>query len=246
MPKADRKRTAAARRLRLQRIGLHEEAAIRLRKLIVRGDLAPGVQLNEAALSQALGVSRTPLREAIKLLAAEGLIELRRNRSPVVTSLSRSEVGELFEAASGMERLAAELAATRMTSRDLQKLADFQLRMERHHQAGELRDYFEINQQVHGFIVDCARNSVLKAVHEQLLARVERARFFALSSAPRWDESAEEHRQILCALEARDAVRAGELLARHVRRTGEVVADFIHAAATGKDRPPGGRQTQAA
>jgi len=131
--------------------------------------------------------------------------------------------------------MAAELAATRMTARDLQKLTDFQDRMEQHHDSGRLREYFDINQQVHAFIVDCARNGVLKTTHAQLLARVERARFFALLSQSRWDESLDEHREILRALQDRNTARAGELLGRHVRRTGDVVAESVASRAEAND-----------
>jgi DNA-binding GntR family transcriptional regulator len=216
-------------RLRVVRAGLHEEAALRLRALIVRGDLAPGQQLVEVELCEALGVSRTPLREALKLLAAEGLVQLRLNHSAIVAPIRREEIDDLFEAVAGIERIGAELAAVRMTERDHDKLAGLQERMERHHNAGELRDYFEINQQIHDFIIACARNSALKATHDGLMARVERARFFALSSRERWDESVKEHRQIMRRLAARDADNAGRLLAHHVMRTGQVVNDALHA-----------------
>ena len=227
-PKRRRSVTALQRRaLRVPRTGLHEHAAKKLRALIVRGDLLPGEPLLEVNLSQALGISRTPLREALKQLAAEGLVELQLNRSAVVAPLRRDELTELFEAVSGIERCAAELAALRMTEQDVERLEALQMRIERHHERGELRDYFEANQQIHGTIVGFARNSVLKASHDALLARVERARLFALSADGRWEESVQEHRQILAALKARDAERAGQLLARHVRRTGEIVADTL-------------------
>lgn len=216
-------------RLRVVRSGLHEEAAMRLRALIIRGDLSPGEQLVEADLCEALGISRTPLREALKLLAAEGLVQLRLNRSSLVTPILREEIDELFEAVAGIERIAAELAAVRMTARDHQKLATLQERMERHHDAGELREYFELNQQIHSFVLACARNGALKSTHDGLMARVERARFFALSSQERWDESVEEHRAIMRALAARDGDKAGRLLAHHIRRTGQVVNDALHA-----------------
>jgi DNA-binding GntR family transcriptional regulator len=215
------------RALRVPRTGLHEQAARKLRALIVRGDLLPGEALLEVSLSEALGISRTPLREALKQLAAEGLVELRLNRGAVVAPLRPDELIELFEAVSGIERCAAELAAHRMTASDMQRLEALQKRIERHHGRGELRDYFEANQQIHSAIVGFARNSVLKAAHEALLARAERARFFALSADGRWDESVHEHRQVLAALWARDAEQAGRLLARHVRRTGEIVADRL-------------------
>ena len=227
-PKRRRSVTALQRRaLRVPRTGLHEHAAKKLRTLIVRGDLLPGEPLLEVNLSQALGISRTPLREALKQLAAEGLVELRLNRGAVVASLRHEELAELFEAVSGIERCAAELAAIRMTAQDVERLEVLQKRIEHHRDRGELRDYFEVNQQIHGTIVGFARNGVLKASHDALLARVERARFFALSADGRWDESVREHRQILAALKARDAARAGQLLAHHVRRTGETVAETL-------------------
>lgn len=215
------------RRLRVPRAGLHEQAAARLRSLIVRGELRPGQQLGETDLSDALGISRTPLREALKQLATEGLVELRLNRSAVVAPFRREELTELFEAVAGIERCAAELAAVRMEARDVERLEALQEKIERHHSHGELRDYFEVNQQIHSTIVDFARNGVLKATHEVLLARAERARFFALSVLGRWDESVREHQEILAALKAGDGSRAGQLLGYHVRRTGDIVAETL-------------------
>jgi DNA-binding GntR family transcriptional regulator len=220
--------TALQRRgLRVPRTGLHEQAATKLRTLIVRGDLLPGEPLLEVDISKALGISRTPLREAFKQLAAEGLVELRLNRGAIVAALRREELAELFEAVSGIERCAAELAATRMTARDLERLESLQQKIEWHRDRGEQRDYFEANQQIHRAIVGFARNNVMKATHDALLPRVERARFFALSARGRWDESVREHRQILAALKARDAERAGQLLGHHVRRTGEAVVETL-------------------
>jgi DNA-binding GntR family transcriptional regulator len=227
-PARRRSVTALQRRgLRVPRSGLHEQAATKLRTLIVRGELLPGEQLLEANISEALGISRTPLREALKQLAAEGLVELQLNRSAVVAPLRREELTELFEAVSAIERCAAELAAIRMTAQDLERLEALQIRIEGHHDRGELRDYFEANQQIHSAIVGLAGNGVLKATHETLLPRVERARFFALSAHGRWDESVQEHRQILAALKLGEAERAGRLLGQHVRRTGEIVADTL-------------------
>jgi DNA-binding GntR family transcriptional regulator len=114
-----------------------------------------------------------------------------------------------------------------MTAQDVERLEALQIRIEGHHDRGELRDYFEANQQIHSAIVGLAGNGVLKATHETLLPRVERARFFALSAHGRWDESVQEHRQILAALKLGEAERAGRLLGQHVRRTGEIVADTL-------------------
>jgi DNA-binding GntR family transcriptional regulator len=231
-PKQRRGVTALQRRrLRMPRAGLHAQAATRLRALIVRGDLSPGQPLLETDLSEALGVSRTPLREALRQLASEGLVELRLNRSAIVAPLRREELTELFEALSGIERCAAELAAARITARDVEQLEALQLRIEWHRERGEMREYFEINQQIHRAIVGFARNGVLKATHDALLPRAERARFFGLSVLGRWDESVRDHQEILAALRGGDGDRAGTLLGHHVRRTGEVVAGTLPAEA---------------
>ena len=227
-PKRRRGVTALQRRrLRMPRTGLHEQAATRLRTLIVRGELSPGQHLLETDLSEALGVSRTPLREALRQLASEGLVELRLNRGAIVAPLRREELTELFEALGGIERCAAELAATRMSVRDLEQLQAMQERIEWHHDRGELREYFEINQQIHRAIVGFARNGVLKATHDVLLPRAERARFFGLSVLGRWDESVRDHQEILAALKDGDGDRAGKLLGHHVRHTGVIVADTL-------------------
>jgi DNA-binding GntR family transcriptional regulator len=210
-----------------ERVALHELARDRLRSLIVRGDLAPGVALQETLLSEELGISRTPLREALKLLAAEGLLELRSNRSAQIAPLRQNEIDEIFEVISAIEGIAAQLAASRITNQELKRLTQLQERMEAHHDSGKLEEYFKINQEVHGFIVACAKNGVLQSTHDTLLARAERARFFALSSRARWDDSVREHRQILKALKARDPEAASRALAQHVLRTGRAVSEQL-------------------
>ena len=222
-----RKPARGAKTLRLERPALHERAVDRLRTLIVHGELAPGEKVGEVELSEALGISRTPLREALKLLAAEGLVEIQPHRGARIAAIEPAEVNELFEVVSGLERLAAELAASRMTGAELRRLRELQDKTEHHHKTGRLNEYFALNHQIHAFVVGCARNAVLVATHEWLLARVQRARYLALRSKERWDESVMEHRALLAALEGRDGVRAGEILSRHVRRTGEVVVSVI-------------------
>lgn len=197
--------------------------------MIVEGELPPGERVNEGALSEQFGISRTPLREALKVLASEGLVELRPNRGTRVSAITPEEVGELFEAVGGIERLAGELAAVRMTDRGMERLRALHERMERHYEAGERHEYFRLNQQIHNTIVSLAGNSVLEATHASLMVRVRRARYMAIQSPERWHESVQEHRAILHALEARDPAAAGELILNHVHRTGEVVKQFFVA-----------------
>jgi DNA-binding GntR family transcriptional regulator len=195
--------------------------------MIVRGHIAPGERLNEPDICEALGISRTPVREALKLLASEGLVELRRNRNSIVSLIDPAELAHLFEVESGIESMAARLAATRMTSTDLKRLENLQVRMERHHGRGKLEDYFDVNQQIHKLIVASAKNPVLVKTHSWLLGRLERARFLALGAVGRWEQSVLEHREILGALKAGDAEKAGNLFAIHVERTGAIVAHTV-------------------
>ena len=217
---------------RIAKPALHVQAVDRLRDMIVRGVLAPGSRVAEAAICDALGVSRTPLREALKLLAAEGLVALRPNRGAIVTPLSVAESRELFEAMSGIERVAAELAAVRLTTTELNRLHALQDRMEAHFAAGRRDEYFRINQDIHQAILAGAKNNVLLQTHTLLLARAERARYFALQTPERWAQSVEEHRAILKALESRDASLAGTLLGEHVGHTGDAVAATLAKSAT--------------
>jgi DNA-binding GntR family transcriptional regulator len=233
-------RIAFGGKIRLQRAGLHEQAAMRLKMLIIKGTLKPGQILNEVELAEKLGISRTPLREAIKLLGAQGLIELRQNRSARVAMMQADEIGQLFEAMAGIEEFAADLAAQRMTQRELKRLASLQEQIERHHDSRSLDEYFLANQQIHLMIVEAARNRPLQEAHALLFGRAERARYFALSRSERWDESILEHRALLQALEARDGARAARLIGDHVRHTGEVMKDLLRAAegdVAGTDRP---------
>jgi DNA-binding GntR family transcriptional regulator len=202
---------------------LHDEATERIRDMIVEGRLAAGEWINEAELCQQLQISRTPLREALKVLATEGLVELVPRRGAHVARLSARELADLFEALSGVEGLAAELAAARMSEADFEQLRQLQLRIEQRHKAKDRLTYFHENHELHIAIVRCSGNSAIADIHARLIARVRRARYQAILSEARWNAAVEEHAQILAALEKRDARRAGKLMRQHVAHTGDVV-----------------------
>jgi DNA-binding GntR family transcriptional regulator len=207
----------------IRRRPLHDEATERIRDMIVEGRLASGEWINEGDLCQQLQISRTPLREALKVLAAEGLVELVPRRGARVAQLSVREIVDLFEALGGIEGLAAELAAMRMSGADLQQLRNLQLRIEQQHKAKNRLEYFHDNQELHEAIVRYSGNSAFVDIHARLIARVRRARYQAILSESRWAEAVDEHAHILAALEGRDARKAGELMRQHVAHTGDVV-----------------------
>ncbi|WP_428033017.1 GntR family transcriptional regulator [Ancylobacter sp.] len=198
--------------------------------MIVSGALPPGASLVEADLCERLGISRTPLREAVKMLAAQGLVELRPNRSARITPFDATHITELFEALSNVERIAAEYAAQRLSVAELASLRNLQETMEQHYRDGDLAAYFAVNQAIHSAILAGAHNATLVEMHRWLFARAERARYFALGAHARWAESIEEHRDILAALEARDGESAGRRLAAHVMHTGRGVMAMLAGA----------------
>ncbi|MGR4067099.1 GntR family transcriptional regulator [Halomonas sp. LR3S48] len=211
-------------RRRITTPSLAEEAYEALHDLIVHGRLAPGQRLIEPELCEQLGISRTPLREALKMLAADGLVTLRRNRNAQVSLIEPQELEHLFEVEAGLESLAASLAAKRMTNTELKRLESLQERLERLLEKGDRNAYFELNQRIHGLIVAGAKNPVLEETHRSLLGRLERARYLALDHIGRWEESTREHRDILEALKSRDSDLARRLLADHVQHTGDAIA----------------------
>jgi len=213
------------------RLGLDRRIAEQLRRMIVRCELLPGTPISEARLCVQMHVSRTPLREALKLLASEGLVDLRPNRRPLVRAISESETVQLFEALGAVERIAAEMAAERLTPAELKRLTALQARMEEHHAASRKDPYSQLNEDIHCAIVAGAGNPVLVETHASLLARAKRARYAALAATGRWSESVTEHREVLQALLARDARKAGHLLFEHVVLTGRAVVEALQGAA---------------
>lgn len=227
---------AGAGRAAIRRRTLHADVAERLRDMIVQGALAQGDRVDEKGLCAALGISRTPLREALKVLASEGLVELLPNRGARVTELTVTGVAALFEVAAGLERMAAELAAERAGERDLAELRRLQESMERHHAARRRAEYFRVNQRIHDTIIALSGNDVLQDTHAALMTNIRRARYQANATQERWDGSMREHRELLHALEARDGAKAGLLLRDHVLRTGEAVLAVMQGPAADETR----------
>lgn len=195
---------------------LAERAAEQLRRLVFDGTLAPGDRLGEVALAARLGVSRTPLREAFKILAREGLLVLEPHRGARVAPLDLAELEHTVEVMAALERLVGGLAATRIGEDELAHLRRRHLAMRQAFEAADLDRYFAANQAIHLGLVAACRNPVLEEQYRTLNARILRYRYAANLSPARWAEAMAEHEDILAALEARDGERLGERLARHL------------------------------
>lgn len=195
--------------------------------MIVRGDIQSGAPIREVALSQTLSISRTPIREALKILASEGLVSIRRNQGARVAPMDLREIRDLFETVAGLERNAAALAARRHTQREIRQLEMLQGTMERAFRQQDINTYFAANQKAHRLIVSMAHNSVLQSLHDWTFAKVRRARRFALGADERWDDSIEEHRLILDALRRRRPEEAAMLVERHGQATGRAITKIL-------------------
>lgn len=192
---------------------LHGEAVGSLRKLILTGELPPGMRLKENLLSEQIGVSRTPIREAFRTLAAEGLIELLPNRSVLVAPLDANGIEDLYLVFGTLEGLAGELACSRITPEEITEIGRLLSEMAALHEAGQRAPYMHANHRIHERVVEIANNPVLSTLWQSLVPRVERARGLANLDNNRWTAALHEHFKMFAALAARD----GPLLARLTR-----------------------------
>jgi DNA-binding GntR family transcriptional regulator len=204
-------------------MSLHEQTTTRLRDLIVKGALAPGARLVEVDLCRRLAVSRTPLREAFKVLASEGLVQIHPHRGASVTRMTPTETTELFQVTAHLESMGAELAAQRISDADLAKLNIMHEQLVAWHAQGKRHEYFDLNQRIHRAVVALSGNGVLADTHARLIARARRSRYQAILDDARWAESVSEHAQLMAAFARRDARSAADIWRKHVLRTGIVV-----------------------
>lgn len=215
----------------ISRRPLHEEAIDRLRDLIVQGELQPGARLNERVLCGQLGISRTPLREAIKLLATEGLVELLPNRGAVVTQIDAPRLAETLHVMGALEGLAGELACRNASRERMDEIRALHQEMLAMHARGDLAGYFRYNQTIHLSIVEASGNAVLANTYRQMNANVRRARYMANLSKERWSEAVREHEEILEALAARNVPKLRRLLQDHLTNKLASVLTGIEKAA---------------
>lgn len=204
--------------------GLHAGLLDGMRKLIDEGDLLPGARVPERALCERFGVSRTPLRECLKVLAAEGLVELLPNRGARVATLGDEHLVHLFEVIAALEAEAGRLACRRIGAPELAEIQSLHYRMYAHFLRGELPEYFALNQAIHAAILNASGNPVLVATYTALAGRISRARYMSNRlHRERWRAAMDEHDAMLDALIARDGDRLGALLARHLQNKRDIV-----------------------
>lgn len=207
----------------LERLSLFEIVTQRLREMILEGELPPGSRISEKQLCDTFEVSRTPLREALKVVAKEGMIELLPNRGARVTQIDSQEVTDLFEVMTVLEGLSGNLLAMRANDADIEEIRLLHERMMMYYQQHNRVEYFKLNQQIHRRLSEIADNSVLLELEASLTLKIARARYAANMYLGRWEESAQEHEHILTALERRDGDALSAAMRLHMRRTGDAI-----------------------
>lgn len=189
---------------------LAEQIARQLRRDILRGRLPPGSPVKERDNAAELGVSRTPMREAIRILANEGLVQLRPSRSPIVVNMTPKEISDQVVVLLALEKLSAELACANATEEDLSDIREINDRMADAYDHIDALDLFENDMSFHTAIAKASHNDALAETHRAFLARLWRARYLSARQRRNRERVVSHHGAILMALEARDpeAVRS--------------------------------------
>jgi len=194
-----------------------------LRALITDGTLAPGARLNERTLCDRLGVSRTPLREAFRVLASEGLIELTPNRGAQVIALSQDDIRDSFELMGALEALGGELACARITDDEIAQIKALTFQMLACEARRDLPAYYRFNREIHGRINAAARNRALAQTYSKHNLRIQNLRFRSNFDEGKWAKAARQHEAMVAALEARDGERLARILRDHLRAKCDAV-----------------------
>ncbi|WP_454854279.1 GntR family transcriptional regulator [Rhizobium binxianense] len=204
---------------------LHHEVVVdALRELILEGELEPMSRINEVELCERFGISRTPLREAIKLLAAEGLLVLLPNRGARVVALSETEIGEILQVVGALEGAAGELACERITDEELTAIEAATAEMVAAWKAGDYPGYFALNREIHDAIMAAARNSALQSTYRSLSGRVQRARFSAHKTDAQWARAIDDHNLMVMLLRRRDGAALAQLMRDHLKSKWPVIS----------------------
>ena len=211
----------------LARRTLHDEVVGRVRDMIIEGTLAPGQRVHEGQLGEALGISRTPLREALKYLASEGLLDLVAGRGAVVRRLSPKDVQDMLVVLSTLEALAGRLVCANATEAQIAEIQSLHDQMMVFYEKRQRLDYYKYNQLIHSAIVEKSGNAFLATTHSAAQSRLKRIRFLGNAAPEKWRGAVAEHETMMDALRRRDGEALAAVLARHLDETWDRVKDSL-------------------
>ena len=212
--------------MRLVQHSLHQEAAASLREQIFAGVFAPGSLLDEVELCERLQISRTPLREALKVLTAEGLLRHEPRRGCFVSEVTEQDLDDIFPVIALLEGRCAFEAARSASDADLAALATLHARLNSHAKAGRINDYYDTNFAIHEAIISLANNRWLAMAIADLRKILKLARAQQLQAPGRLAQSLAEHMAVFAALKARDSEGADAAMRTHLTRQREALREL--------------------
>ena len=215
--------------MRLVHNSLHHEVAAQLRERIFAGELTPGTFLDEVMLAEQMKISRTPLREALKVLTAEGLVRHEPRRGCFVNEVTEKDLDEIFPVIALLEGRCAYEAAQHATHADLAALEEMHQKLSRHAKAKRINEYYETNFAIHEAIIALAGNRWLAGVISDLRKLVKLARLQQLHAPGRLEQSLSEHLAVFAALKARDPEGAEAAMRTHLTRQREALRELARA-----------------
>jgi len=210
---------------------VHTELLDSVRELIISESLQEGQKVPEGALCERFGVSRTPLREVLKVLAAEGHVDLLPNRGARVTVLGLAEVEGLFDVTGALESLAGEQCCARIDDERANLITALHARMAESYRRGDMASYYPLNRAIHEAIVEATANPVLQDLYRRVNARIRRVRFATPMTPQIWSRAMAEHEGMLNAISRRDGVSLSAILKTHLAHKSQAIIEMMKASA---------------
>jgi DNA-binding GntR family transcriptional regulator len=213
--------------VRIERASLHDMVVSRIRDMIIEGLIVVDARIHEGQLCQQLGISRTPLREALKVLASEGLVDLVPGRGAVARRLTPKDARDMLDVLAHLERIAGPLTCRNASDAQIQEIRRLHEEMLKRYAARDRLPYFKLNQQIHSMLIALAGNESLSLVHGILQTRMKRIRFLGDRTDETWAQAVSDHEEMMTALEDRDGQRLSTAMADHLSRTWERIKSVI-------------------
>jgi DNA-binding GntR family transcriptional regulator len=202
--------------MKIQSTALYQEVAARLRERIYSQDLLPGLPIDEQALAEEFGISRTPMREALKVLHAEGLVVLEPRRGCFVTELDRQDIDEMFPLMAMLEGRCAYEAVRKASADDIDRIEALHRKLEDSAAAGDVEQYFALNCQFHELVQKMAKNKWLERITSDLRKFLKLMRGRQLRLPGRLQQSLTEHRMLLAAFQSHNYEAAEKIMHDHL------------------------------
>jgi DNA-binding GntR family transcriptional regulator len=206
---------------------LHDQVVSRVRDLIIEGILEPGSRIDESALIEELGVSRTPFREALRTLAAEGLVIVKPSKGSVVRKWTPSDVFSMLEVLGHLEQLAGELACERASEDEINDLIALHEEMLTYYKANDRMPYYKLNQEFHSRLTALSKNATLEEMQRNIQARLKRIRYIGNEKPDAWAGAVQDHEAMIVALKSKDGKKLGQAMAKHIKNTWDRVKDSL-------------------